>query len=91
MRELVFIDGKPVVQEVATLCTPRQIRIALYMAGLLDTVNAIAKSDPIAEIAWEFATSIDRHSPLISSLQNNSVRPFTDDEIDQLFAVAVTL
>jgi len=89
MRELVWKDGKSVIVETNMTCTPAQMRLTLHRAGLLDTVDAIANSDAEAAIVWQYATAIERNSPFIAALAVNPIRPFTDAEIDALFAVAV--
>ena len=54
--------------------TMRQARLALLSIGLLDDVDAAiaAIPDPVqrkaAEIEWEYATVIERNSPLVQSL-----------------------
>ena len=78
-----YNGGKAAIDQV----TPAQIRLALYRAGLLDQVQAIADSDPEASIVWEYATTIYRNSPFIEALKGN----FTDEQIDQLFATAAEI
>ena len=69
-------------------CSPAQMRLTLYRAGLLPTVQAIADSDPEASIVWEYATVIVRESPLIAAL---GAGHFTAAEIDDLFYAAMAL
>lgn len=71
----------------AVVVTPAQMRLALYRAGLLDQVQAIADSDPEASIVWEYATTIYRNSPFIDALKGG----FTDEQIDDLFATAAKI
>lgn len=66
-------------------CTPAQIRLALLDMDLLDTVQALADSDPSASIVWEYATAIYRTSPLIKSIKSSD---FSDTQIDDIFTYA---
>jgi hypothetical protein len=66
-------------------CSPAQMRVALHRAGLLDQVNAIAATDPEAQIIWEYATVIQRDSPFIDAL---GLQHFTPEQIDALFIAA---
>lgn len=80
-----FVDSVKV--NSIDVVTPAQMRLALYRAGLLDQVQAIADSDPEASIVWEYATTIYRNSPFIEALKGN----FTDEQIDDLFATAAKI
>jgi len=70
--------------------TPRQARLALLGAGLLDKVTAAvtAIGGPTL-ITWEYASAFDRQDPLI--LQLGSSLNMTPAQIDQLFVTASTL
>lgn len=68
------------------VCSPSQMRIALTHLGLLDQVQAIVDSNQEAKVVWEYATSIRRVSPFISSMKGGM---FTDDVIDDLFRTAM--
>lgn len=94
MRTLDWIGDKKVVRdmtadELAAIqgpsVSPAQMRIALHRMGELDAVQAIADADPEASIIWEYATRIDRNSPLIAAL---SAGHYTQSEIDDMFAAA---
>lgn len=77
-------------QERATMrCSPAQMRIALIRIGLLEQVQAIADSDPEASIVWEYATSIERSSPLIDAL--GGPNGFTPEQIDDIFRAAMVV
>lgn len=91
MRDLIWVDGKPVVLETAMQCSPAQLKIQLHRLGLLDAVNQIAATDPEAAILWEFATVMERNSPFIAAMASNSIRAFTDAEIDAIFAAAAEI
>lgn len=68
--------------------SPAQVRRALHRLGRLAEVNAIAAADAEAAIVWEYATVIERRSPFITALGAGA---FTDEEIDVVFDLAVTL
>ena len=59
---------------VPTSVTPRQARLALLQIGKLDAVSAALTAIPdparrtAAQIEWEYATVIERNSPLVTSL-----------------------
>jgi hypothetical protein len=52
-----------------TSVTPRQARLALLDAGLLDTIETKLKGKNRAtQIAWDYATEIRRDDPLIAAI-----------------------
>lgn len=75
--------------------TMRQARLALLNAGFLDDVDAVLSAIPdamqrrAAQIAWEYAQSVDRSSAIISTL--GPALGMTDDEVDALFIAAAKL
>jgi hypothetical protein len=75
---------------VPTSITARQARLALLQADLLDQVDAaVAKADRAAQVEWQYASTIDRHSTLVASLAASV--PLTDAQLDQLFKAAAAL
>lgn len=69
--------------------TPRQARLALLAAGLLDQVEAaVNAAGGATKISWEFATTIERNSPLIETLRGSL--GLTGEQIDTLFRYAAT-
>ena len=74
-----------VAERAAMICTPAQMRLALHRMELLAQVQAIADADPEASIVWEYATQIERNSPLIEALGSD----FTPDQIDDIFRAAM--
>lgn len=71
--------------------TPRQARLALLQAGLLDQVAGALDSLPspdreAAQIEWEYATAIERGSAWIGQL--GSALGLSEDQIDDLFIAA---
>lgn len=82
---LTFLSpSKPVVT-----VTPRQARLALLSAGLLDQVQAtVDAAGGATKITWEYATVIERNSPLIETLGGSL--GLTATQIDTLFRFAAT-
>ena len=73
-----------------TVVTPRQARLALHAAGMLETVEAaIAASDKPTQVTWEYAIEFRRDDPLINSL--GTQLGLTPQQIDQFFATASQL
>lgn len=66
-----------------------QMRLALHRLGILTQVQAIADSDPEASIVWEYATTIERTSPLIDAL--GGPNGFTPEQIDDIFRTAMEI
>lgn len=86
-----YAPDPPVVPTISTIVSMRQARLALLRAGLLDAVNgAIANMVGVpgveARIEWEFATTVERNSPLV---QNTAVAlGLTETQLDELFKTA---
>ena len=71
-------------------CTPRQARLALASAGVYEAVQAaVAAVSDQARIEWEYATMVERTSPIITEMQGSL--GMTDEDLDGLFELAVTL
>ncbi|WP_050384572.1 hypothetical protein [Bradyrhizobium pachyrhizi] len=82
---VVPIDAHPVVA-----VTPRQARLALLAAGLLDQVDAaVDAAGGATKITWEYATEIRRDDPMISTV--GAALSLTSDQIDALFTAAGAL
>jgi hypothetical protein len=80
----------PPAPEPVTSVTMRQARLALLGAGLLDTVNAsVSSMTPADQIEWQFASTVERNSPLVSNLAIGL--GLTEEGLDQLFLTASTL
>lgn len=86
----------PVVDEnsVPASISPRQARLALASQGLMTQMDAAIAAMPVGvkeavEIEWEFASSVDRNSALLSSL--GATLGLTEVQLDDLFKLAVTL
>lgn len=92
------IDTLTSLQEVLTnagvppyaAVTPRQARLALLAAGLLDQVEAaVAAADQATQITWATASEILRTDPLIVSIGTGL--GLTQAQIDALFVAAAGL
>lgn len=69
--------------------TMRQARLALLAAGLLDAVEAaVADAGRAVQIEWEYATVVERRSPLVAAIAAGL--GLDDAAIDALFADAAS-
>jgi len=85
--ELDFDVG---IFRATTSTSMRQARLALKQQGLLATVQSNIDSLPEeAQIEWEYATTVDRPSALVATL--GAALGLTEDQLDDLFKLAVTL
>ena len=66
-----------------------QARLALLEAGLLADVEMAVASNPATFLAWEYATQIDRDSPILAAVA--SELGLTQDQVDALFRRALAL
>ena len=83
MRDDEMRARNPVPQQV----TMRQARLALLGAGLLDDVEVvIAAAGRAAQLEWEYASTVDRDSPVIAVVQQQQA--MTEAQIDDLFREA---
>lgn len=72
------------------IVSPRQARLALLSAGLLEQAEAAIRSGSKADqISWDYATEFRRDDPLLVSI--GSALNLTSDQIDVLFKYAATL
>ncbi len=90
--EIVVAPPPPVI--IPAQVSMRQARLALLQGGLLTTVNgAIAAMTGIqgqtTQIEWEFASTVDRKSPLLAQLSTSL--GWTSAQLDTLFTLASTL
>lgn len=92
-----IVDGAVVTRAIVPeVVTPRQIRLALAAAGLLDAVNAHVALDTEASVTWEYALQIERSSPVIAALAATFTDPgtgaiITSERIDDLFRAAAAI
>lgn len=69
--------------EVPKVLTPRQARLTLLNAGLLDDIETLIANDRSLGIWWEYSLDIHRdHPELIAAAQSLNL---TDAQVDQLF------
>lgn len=88
------LDAALQAKRAAMSCSMRQARLALLQSGLLAQVDPAiaAMPDPQrsqAAIEWEYATTVQRTSPFVLAL--GSSLGLDDDQLDELFVLAVTL
>lgn len=73
----------------AASVTMRQARLALLTANRLDDVEAaVAQAERSVQIEWEYATVVERVSPLVTAL--GAALGLDDAAIDALFGDAAT-
>lgn len=83
-------DDPPEPGPFVLTCSPWQIRKALNATGLRAAVDsAVSGADQTTKDAWEFAQEFRRDNPLITAVANALGK--TEAEIDDLFALAVSL
>lgn len=88
--ELTIAPYVPPPAPPITQVTMRQARLALLAADLLDDVEAaIVQADRAVQIEWEYATVVDRASPLVASI--SSSLGLSNAEIDALFVNAAKM
>lgn len=87
--ELTIAPYAPPPAPPVTQVSMRQARLALLAADLLDDVEAMmTQADRAVQIEWEYATVVDRNSPLVVAI--GAALGLTDAQIDALFADAAT-
>lgn len=69
--------------------TPRQARLKLLEAALLDNLEAVIATNRAWQIEWEYATEVKRESPLIAAVAVQA--GLTETQIDQMFIEASKL
>lgn len=80
---------------VPKIVTPRQIRLSLIQSNisLQTVVDAIAALPSpykeMAEVEWEYSTTIERHNPLVEMLAES--QNISSKQVDALFILAATL
>lgn len=92
IAEFIASQHTPLI--VPQSVTPRQARLALLQAGLLDAVeSAIATMEGdagrAARIEWEFSQEIRRDNAMLQSVQ--AAIGMTDEQADDLFILAAAL
>lgn len=81
----------PEIIPVVSVVTPRQFKLALLAADLLDNIEAaIAESsDRALKINWEYATEFRRDNPFVTQMAQAINK--TDTEVDALFVLAESM
>ena len=80
----------PPANPVPDAVSPLQIRLALNMSGLRDSVDAyVATLNQTAKDAWEYATVIERSNSIL--VNGAKALGKTDKDLDDLFILAATL
>lgn len=75
--------------------TPRQMRIALIMAGInLSVIESMIEALPepdksITRITWEYSVEFQRNNPLLNAMA--PALGLTQEQVDNLFQLASTL
>lgn len=83
-------DPATVPPPVPEVISARQARLALLAAGLLAQVEAtVSTADAATQIAWEYATEIQRDDPLVASMAG--ALGLDAATLDQLFFAAAEL
>jgi hypothetical protein len=79
----------PTTEPIPQSITPRQARLKLLEADLLDNLEAVITTNRAWQIEWEYATEVKRDSPLIDAVASEA--SLTSDQIDQMFIEASEL
>lgn len=67
-----------------------QVRKVLRQFNMLDTVKlAVSQADEITQEAWEYATEFKRDDAVLNAMAQ--VLGLTDEQLDNLFEVGITL
>ena len=74
---------------VPTKITPRQLRLALLQATLLDEVEAMVASDRAMGIWWEYSLDIERDNEYI--VNAGTTLGLTERQVDEMFILGGTL
>lgn len=88
MDEAILFYSKEIENNKTTI-TPRQARLILLEYNKLDEVESFLLTNRRAQIEWEYANTIERHSPLIESV--GSALNLSKDDIDKMFLEASLL
>ncbi len=94
INEYRRIDDQLVITPPQTV-TPRQAKIALLQAGLLDEIETVIASIPdettrrIAQVEWEYAQEFRRDWQLLNQLAEQA--GISQDQIDELFIAAAQI
>jgi hypothetical protein len=82
-------ESEPTPEPIPQSISPRQARLKLLEANLLDNLEAVITTNRAWQIEWEYATEVKRDSPLIDAVASEA--GLTSDQIDQMFIEASEL
>lgn len=93
-KDALLADQKAALDEQAAYVPPRvtpyQARKALSDAGIRQQVEAAVAASPLeVQDAWEYATTVERNSPMIAALAAGL--GLTDNQVDELFRSAALI
>ena len=89
-----FTPPAPPPPVVPQAVTPRQLKLALLGADLLDDIEAFIASGAVprkAVISWEDATEYRRDDPMLNEMAAHLTPPLSAEQIDQLFIAAAAI
>jgi hypothetical protein len=89
-EELASITPYSAPSVVPSVVSMRQARLALLQTNKLAIVEyAVSQADVATQITWEYASTVEIHSPLVQSL--SMALGFTEADINNLFILAASL
>jgi hypothetical protein len=75
---------------IPQVVSPRQMKLALYGAGLLDNIEAfVAQAPRPVQISWEYAVEFRREDPLLNQMA--AMLGMNDSQLDGLFSAASSI
>lgn len=90
-----FEYNVPVIVNVPSSVTPRQMRVALVVSGIsLESIEAMINgleepTKSITRITWEYSTAFERDNPILNAMA--PLLGLDQSGVDQLFILAETL
>jgi len=78
-----------IVAHVPQTITPRQARLALLQATLLDEVELLIANDRAMQIWWEYSLEIDRNNEHIITM--STALGLTESQLDDLLILGASL
>ena len=76
-------------EDIPLSITPRQARLALLQATLLNEVELLLANDKAMQIWWEYSLDIQRNHPHIVAM--GATLGITELQLDELFILGATL
>ncbi len=89
-----YTEDEKIFNREGMVVSMRQARLAMLNSGILGNVEAalaamVSPEKEQAEIEWQYSTTVERNSPLITLLAPGL--NLSDDEVDELFRQAEKL